>query len=318
MSSSSASELLVAAVLLASTSVARAEDKSFSLANSTYLNFTAENRDADLELGLKINLATSDLKPDLTAPAPDDNVVTSFIIRPYIRAPEDDAEVVRIDSQSRTAQAGLALDYLREDAGAADATASSTSRVSLAAEFGTKRYSFTPIGAMDATHQQHQSFTGSLEGVLALMSGSSKDGATMFFPQLALSYSRAYEEAQKRSFVVPGENGGPDTVTTRIVDAPSATPTMSVRAGSTFYVGGPLAFGVFGVANLSGDGYKPWGDGHVVRGELWTYWYPGASVNNRVGFAVFFESAKESADSEADNALGLLLRFKLNAYTLDY
>jgi hypothetical protein len=305
MSSTSPSKALVAGALLAlAPSLALADGTS--LVKGGYLDLTAENKSADLELGLKIN-AGGDLVSDHW----------ELNIRPFLHAPfaDEDEHLVRVDKQSRAAQVGLGIDYNVDTTGSTGP--GYVARLSFDAELGTKTYSFKPVESTEKVTEQHQSFAANGEALFGYMAASAP--MFMLYPQIAVSYSRSYKAADKIGLVVPGENGAPDTVEMRVASAPSVTPTLTLRAGVPVYHAGlgNFAFALFGVVQLSGTDYTPTGEGQTFRGELWTYFFP-STPNSRIGAALFVESARESADAEREHAMGLLVQLKLNADTFEY
>lgn len=300
MSSSYTSKVVIS--LAAMTAPALADEAT--LLKKPYLELTADNQAADLELGLK--LAPSDIH-----------------IRPYVRVPFSDADekLLRIDRYSSTVKGGIGIDYVHDLTGppgpiGTPPPPSRLWRVSLEAELGTKKFSFTPFGE-DKQSERHQSFSLSLDWmyeyyvpkVLALA------------PQVAISYNRSYEEADKTSFVVPSTTMDPDIVDSRVIAPPSVAPELQLRVGTPFYDATstmPLAFALYGVAALSGTGYTPWSEGQTFRGELWSYVFLASPASSRLGIALFAESRRDSADADRTNDVGVFVQLKLQTRLSEY
>jgi hypothetical protein len=270
-----------------------------SIAKRPYLELTAENQAADLELGLAFDLPSK------------------LTIRPYVRVPfsDGDERLIRVDKHSSAIKGGLGLEKevsLEEEAGKAR---SRSLRFVVEAELGTKVFEYEPFGATMTSEERHQVFAASLEARYVHL-----DRAVQFAPQLAVTYARSYEAASAIGIVVPGMNGDPDTVKTAVVDPPTVTPTLVVRVGTPFYPTWqvPLAFGVYGVGEFTGSKYDPSGEGQLVRAELWTYLFPKSPANSRAGVALFAESERAVSGGARETEYGLFVQLKLNTTLLEY
>lgn len=305
MSSSCISEIAVGVVVAVSIA-GSAQADSTSIISRSYLEITAENKTADLELGAEV----------LGVKVGGDVVH----VRPYVRVPfaDSDEHLVRIDKYSSAIKGGIGLDYDKDDTG--ESGPAKFLRLSLEAELGTKKYSFTPLGGTEGEEERHQSFSAGVEALYGHLTADPGGGSTQYAPQIAVTYNRSYQAADAIGVVVPGQNGLPDTVDMAVVAAPSVAPSLTVRLGTPMYDGSlkaPLAFGVYGVATLTGSEYKPWGEGALVRAELWTYLFL-PSPNTRAGVAVFVESARADADADATTDVGLFAQLKANVTMFDY
>jgi hypothetical protein len=301
MSSSCTSKVVLAGALVA-IGAATAHADPTTLLDRSYLEITAENKTADLELGFSMPVGSK------------------LHLRPYVRVPFADADehLIRIDKYSRAIKLGGGVDYDIDDT--QEAGPSKFLRLSLEAELGTKKHGFTPLGTTSASDAQHQSFSASLQALYGYLLAEPGGGSTQLAPQLAVSYNRSYQAADAIGVVVPGQNALPDTVDMVVVDAPSVAPSLTVRLGSPLYDGSskaPIAFGAYGTATLTGKGYAPWGEGELVRAELWTYLFLPAP-NTRAGVAMFIESSRARADVDRATGFGLFAQLKANVTMFDY
>ena len=301
MSSSSVSKTaLLVGSMVALASSARADDNTAYLAKGAYFALTADNMASDLELGMAFT-------PD-----------AQLRLRPYARVPfsDGDNQVVRVDGHAQAAKIGVGVDLLEDWTGP---TGPATFLVvGGQAELGTSVYDYSPAGTASAS-QRHQSISARAQ----VRFGVLWPGTLQIAPQLSVGYDRNYVAASAVGLVVPGSSGGPETVQMTVVDPPSVTPVLTVRAGTPWYHGAlhaPVGFGTYVVASFAGtqSHAQPWGDGDTIRGELWTYLFVTSPTNARAGLALFAESTRATAEASATTSYGLFVQLKANTTLFEY
>jgi len=132
-------------------------------------------------------------------------------------------------------------------------------------------------------------------------------------PALTARYTQEWRDADEVGVLDIGGVQPPAlgevALDSRIVGAPSTTPTLSFRLFSYFNPPTPrrrFAFGPAVAATSVGEAkmdesiHTPFGDQVVVRGEVWLYFMPtGANtVNTRLGIAPFFDATVVGRDPE--------------------
>lgn len=180
----------------------------------------------------------------------------------------------------------------------------------VSAEWGFQRFAWQPLGSEATLERTRHSLKARFDALYYRFSPAAKHPLRRVVPQLSATYEREFSARDEVAFVSEPE-ANPPRVTSRVTEAPAATPVLGIRGTIIFGITGgehPLALGPSYLLSLRGE------EGQTLRFAAstahtvacWLYYMPtdDSTLGVRLGVAPTL-SFEPGSDPEVGAVFGV-------------